>query len=446
MPVGRPRGPCDRTTEAVSCGVLPPLRGVIRIEHDQASPREFLLNNECCRIGSAVGNDIVVRDATVSRVHAEFELVAEGVAVRDLGSRNGIYYFGQRVERAILSFGTTITLGKRVPVHVELDATDLVPPSGYLAPRYGALVGCSPAMRSLFATLHRLDGSLVTVLIEGETGTGKELIARALHDHSRVADGPFVAINCGALDRALARGELFGHRRGAFTGAHADQIGAVEEADRGTLFLDEIGELPKEVQPVLLRFLETRMTSRVGDSKERSSKVRVIAATNCDLADEVATGRFRRDLYHRLAVVKIRAPSLSGRREDIEVLARHFAEADGFQIGDDLVAALCSRSWPGNVRELKNAIETFILLGSLPVPEAAALEGSPTTIGDFLDTSRPYAELKDRVVRAFTRQYLEALLAETGGNQSEAARRSGLQRGYLGRLLAKMKIAVNPER
>jgi DNA-binding NtrC family response regulator len=295
-------------------------------------------------------------------------------------------------------------------------------------------------MRHLFSTLQRLAGSLVTVLVEGESGTGKDLVARALHDHSRLADGPFVAINCGALDRALARGELFGHRRGAFTGAHADHAGAIEAADGGTLFLDEIGELPKEVQPMLLRFLESRRVARVGESEERPVNVRVIAATNCDLTAEVASGHFRRDLYHRLAVVKVHAPALDRRQEDIELLARHFAQAVGFQIGDELVAELRCRSWPGNVRELKNAIDNLTLLGALPPSQESLSMENDTEWGPFLDTRRPYADLKEGLVGAFTRTYLRRLLEETGGNQSEAARRSGLQRGYLGRLVTKWKL------
>jgi DNA-binding NtrC family response regulator len=414
---------------------------LIRVEHPLAKPADFLLHGAECRIGSADDNDIVVRDGSVSRAHVALTLVAEGVAIRDLGSKNGVYCAGERVEEVVVSLGTRFTLGKKISVSVGPDATELDAPLSYEGSRYGELLGRSRTMSALFATLQRLQGSLVTVLIEGESGTGKELIARALHDHSRVASGPFVAVNCGALDKTLARGELFGHRRGAFTGANDAHAGAIEEAHQGTLFLDEIGELPKDVQPLLLRFLETRTTSRIGETQERRVATRVVAATNLDLGKEVHEGRFRRDLYHRLAVVKVQAPSLDARPDDIELLAEHFAHAHGFRVEAELLRDLQARSWPGNVRELKNAIDTFALLGSLPLlQQDAALEGSSDALTAFADTRLPYAEAKDRLLSAFTKSYLERLLIETDGNHSEAARRSGLQRGYIGRLVAKLKL------
>ncbi|HEX7663884.1 MAG TPA: sigma-54-dependent Fis family transcriptional regulator, partial [Polyangiaceae bacterium] len=310
-----PRGPKHETETLVRSDVgsqRAPLAVRVRVE----GGREFTLKTGTCRIGSAADSDLVVDDSTVSRAHVELSLTERGISVVDLGSRNGTFYLDQRVEKIVLAHGSRIQLG-RVTVVLEADDADLSSTADYPGQSYGRLLGRSPAMKRLFGTLFRLEGSLVPVLVQGESGVGKELVASALHERSKVASGPFVPVNCGALARELVLSELFGHKRGAFTGAHEARQGAFELADGGTLFLDEIGELPLDVQPVLLRTLETGEVRPVGSSAAKKVQVRLVAATNRDLAAEVAAGRFRQDLYYRLAVVKLVLPPLRTRLEDV---------------------------------------------------------------------------------------------------------------------------------
>jgi DNA-binding NtrC family response regulator len=302
--------------------------------------------------------------------------------------------------------------------------------------RYCDLRGKSVAMRRLFSILARLESSLVTVLVSGETGTGKELVARALHERSQVAQGPFVSVNCGALDRSLSRSELFGHSRGAFTGALETRAGAFEAANGGTLFLDEVGELPVEVQPLLLRTLEQGVVVRVGETQGRAVKVRVIAATHRDLPELVKQNRFREDLYYRLMVVKVAVPALRERLEDIPLLLQHFAQELGIPLlPTDAVARLQRRDYPGNVRELRNALRAYAAVGELPeqIAHRALEHGSKLT--PFVRLDLPYAEQKQHLLSAFLDTYLELLLAHTRGNQTEAARLSGLGRSYLNRVV-----------
>jgi DNA-binding NtrC family response regulator len=305
--------------------------------------------------------------------------------------------------------------------------------------RYGTLLGSSEAMRRLYALLERLEGSLVPVLISGESGTGKEVVARLLHERSMVGKGPFVAVNCGVLDRTLVRSELFGHARGAFTGAVENRAGVFEAAAKGTLFLDEIGELPLEVQPVLLRVLETGTVQRVGETIERPAKVRLIAATNRKLDQLVKDGKFREDLYYRLLVVHLELPPLRDRAADIPALVRQFATEQGAHAIDDaVIAQFVTRGWPGNVRELKNAVRAFAALGSLSQPSQVPDAALDTALRESIDLGKPYAELKEQLLERFQRVYLELLLTHTGGNQSEAARLSGLERSHLNKVLKRL--------
>jgi DNA-binding NtrC family response regulator len=416
-----------------------PLAAVLRVLDVPAEPPRFELRAGACILGTGRDCQIVLVAATVSRRHAEVSLVPEGVLVRDLGSRNGVRYLGQSVDHIVLGFGGRVQLGEAtLGIEVDHGALDaeLQP---YAGESYRGILGRSLGMRQLFAKLERLEGSLVTVLVQGESGVGKELVAQALHQGSSVAAGPFVAVNCGAVARELVASELFGHQRGAFTGAHETRQGAFERADGGTLFLDELGELPLEIQPMLLRVLETGELQAVGSDRSKRVKVRVVAATNRDLGDEVAAGRFRQDLFYRLAVVTLRVPPLRERPEDIEPIARAFAEAHGIgALPSPLVGRLRARTWQGNVRELRNAILAYAALGVLPEPAAA---GAPALLDaglmGLVDVHRPYAEQKDALIDRFTRHYLEALLADTQGNQTLAASRAGVTRTYLGRMLDK---------
>jgi two-component system, NtrC family, response regulator GlrR len=415
----------------------PPLGAVVRVLNARSSPRELRVVSGTCRIGAGRDADLIIDDETVSRLHVELGLVPEGVEVRDLGSRNGSFYLGQRVEKMVLSLGSRLKLG-HVEIAIDPDVETLAGTGAYGPTQYANLVGASAEMRRLFSVLTRLEGSLVTVLIEGESGTGKELVARALHDQSALAEGPFIAVNCGAMDRSLARSELFGHKRGAFTGAVEAAVGAFEAASGGSLFLDEIGDLPLDVQPALLRVLETGAITRVGETAERPVKVRVIAATHRDLEEEVKVGRFREDLFYRLAVVRLQIAPLRQRPEDIAELARHFAaSAGGPELPDEAVAALVQKPWPGNVRELKNAVLAFLAIGTLPTVASPELGELEALLRRVIDVTRPYAEQKENVVQCFVRTYVEMLLAHTGGNQSEAARISGLERSHLRKLMGR---------
>jgi two-component system, NtrC family, response regulator GlrR len=422
-----------------------PLGVVLRVTNRPARPRTFRLLEGVCVCGAAPDADIVIADETVSRRHVELSLVPEGVRVRDLESHNGTWYVGQRLREGVLGAGSVIRVG-RAELRIEADRRELERASGTERDGYGQLVGTSRPIRRLYGLLARIEASLANVVIEGESGTGKELIARAIHENSSVASGPFVAVNCGALERSLVRSELFGHKRGAFTGAIDNRQGAFEAASGGTLFLDEIAELPGEVQPLFLRALELGVVTRVGENTERPVNVRVVAATHRSLEAEVRAGRFREDLYFRLMVVHVLVPALRERVDDIGLLASHFAESFGLgSLSSELEEELKSRAWPGNVRELRNAIQTYSVLGALPERGTAR----DAELGDWLhrlvDLERPYAEQKDRLLKSFLRVYLEALLAHTAGNKSLAARISGLERSYLNKVANQLRDGAPEE-
>ncbi len=405
-----------------------------------ARPSELRLASGSCIVGSGSRASLVIDSATVSRAHAEFRLVPEGVHVKDRGSRNGTFYMGQRIDSAVLSPGTRVLLGA-VTLAIDLDSEHVVDPSDPSpASTFRGMVGAAPAMHSLFTMIARLDGSLVPCLVVGESGVGKELVVRALHEGSVVSSGPFVPLNCGAIPRELVASILFGHRRGAFTGAVDARRGAFASADGGTLFLDEIGELPLDVQPALLRALETGEITPVGEDTSRKVHTRVVAATHRDLAGLVSEGRFRQDLYYRLAVVMLRVPPLRERQADIPALARLFARQEGLPgLDDDVIEELSQRPLPGNVRELRNAVLAYVALGTLgspAIPPSSADLGTPASQAPRLDV--PYLAQRDALVESFTRQYVAALLQRTRGNQTEAARIAGLDRTYFGRLLAKL--------
>ncbi len=434
--VSRTEGKPEGTATLVRDVAARPLGAIVRVLDARAKPATYRLTSGRCVIGAGAGCDVVVDEPTVSRQHAAFELVPEGVRVTDLDSRNGTFYLGQRVEKISLSLGARVQLGA-ASIALEADDESLRSSAVYAGDSYHGMVGRSLVMRKLFAVLSRLEGSLVTVLVSGESGVGKELVAHALHAGSSVAAGPMVVVNCGAIPRELVASELFGHRRGAFTGAVDSRKGAFEAAHEGTLFLDEIGELPLDLQPVLLRALETGEVRPVG-GEPKNVRVRVVAATNRDLADEVKAGRFREDLFYRLAVVRLHVAPLRERLEDIEALARKFAASVGIaELPDDVVEQLKSRPFPGNVRELRNVVHAWAALGTVPQPERTREGELERLLADLVDVHRAYADQKEHVTDVFTRVYLQALLAHTGGNQTQAAKLAGLDRSYLGRLLVK---------
>jgi DNA-binding NtrC family response regulator len=417
-----------------------PISVLIRPLDARAKPNWFRLTSGSCIIGAGEGSDIVVEDSTVSRRHASLELVPEGVSVTDLGSRNGTFYLEQRIEKITLSPGAHIKIGAAT-IAIDADSESLRTVAIHGEDSYRGIVGASLPMRRLFALMVRLEGSLVPVLVSGESGVGKELVASALHQGSSLSNGPLVVVNCGAIPRDLVPSELFGHRRGAFTGAIDNRKGAFVEADEGTLFLDEIGELPLDVQPVLLRALETGDVRPVG-GEPRQVRTRVIAATNRDLADEVKSGRFREDLFYRLAVIRLQVPPLRERVEDIEPLANRFAQSLGHAtLPSDVIEHLKARAYPGNVRELRNVIQAWVALGVIPEPSVSREGELDRLFADLCDVRRPYGEQKDFVNDIFTRVYLQALLTHTRGHQTQAAKLAGLDRSYLGRLLVKYGLA-----
>jgi transcriptional regulator with GAF, ATPase, and Fis domain len=288
--------------------------------------------------------------------------------------------------------------------------------------RFGSLVGASPAMREVFKRIEKVAAADVSVLIEGETGTGKELVAHELHRRSARVDGPFVVINCGAIPENLLESELFGHVRGAFTGAVADRDGKFQLADGGTLFLDEIGEMPLNLQVKLLRVLEERKVTRVGDGKPRSVDIRVVAATNRNLAEEVREGRFREDLYYRLNVVRLELAPLREREDDVVLLARYFLKRYQKELGvpqvtafdEDAIKAMRRHRWPGNIRELDNRVKKALIFADHNTISGADLELEALRDERIL----PLNEAKER----FALDYVRDILELNGGNRAQTAR------------------------
>ena len=408
----------------------------IRVLEGPAAGKTWESSGERCAIGSHESNDIVIDDPTVSRFHCEVEIAERGATLRDQQSRNGTTLDGVSILEAFLRGGSLIRIGNSVIRFQYVAKQNRVPISART--RFGGLIGSSVAMRTRFAMLERAAASDVTVLLEGETGTGKEGAAFALHAQSERAEGPFIVVDCGAIPANLLESELFGHEQGAFTGADSRRSGAFEEADGGTIFLDELGELPGELQPKLLRVLESREIRPVGATEYKKVDLRVVAATNRDLRSEVNDGAFRPDLYFRLAVVRIDIPPLRERPEDIAPLCRHLLAELGAD--ESVVAKLSTPSflgrlrqntWPGNVRELRNYLERCLVF-----EEAMPLASLPQTgRGPIIDTSLSYADARKRVLRDFERHYVEALIKAHGGNVSAAARAAAVDRAYLYRLM-----------
>jgi transcriptional regulator with PAS, ATPase and Fis domain len=393
-------------------------------------------------IGSGASADLRLSDDTVSREHIRLELTPSGLVVRDEGSTNGTWMGGIRVREIMITTGAQVTVGAtQLTILIEATTMELA-----LSVRatFGQAIGSSTAMRHLFANLERAAQSEVTVLIEGESGVGKELIAHGIHVGSPRAQGPFVAVDCGAIPPSLIESELFGHERGAFTGADRAREGVFEQANGGTLFLDEIGELPIDLQPKLLRAIEARQIRPVGGRGVKNVDVRIVAATNRNLADAAARNEFRRDLYYRLAVVRALVPPLRDRRDDILPLAQAFlVRAPGFEgkeLPPDLVMMLTSYAWPGNVRELRNVIERYTVLGANPAGLFdGALTGGTSVLGGETLAHLPYHEARKVALDRFERTYLPALLERSGNNVSRAAIAAQVGRGSLHRMLSRVR-------
>ncbi|WP_437579006.1 sigma 54-interacting transcriptional regulator [Sorangium sp. So ce887] len=434
---------------------VPRIELCVEREGGKPASRAMVLDGDFIRIGSHQSNDLVLADRAVSRFHCILERVKSTFRLTDVGSLNGTTIAGVRVRDAdALLPECRIELGESVVRIRDADAvaeTELA-----RAVSFGALQGVSVPMRRLFHILDRVAKSAPDVLIEGENGTGKEVIATELVQRGARADKPLVIVDCGAISPSLIESELFGHVRGSFTGASRDRAGAFEEADGGTVFLDEIGELPLEMQPKLLRALASREVRRLGESRVRKVDIRVIAATNRRLEREVNSGRFREDLYYRLSVLTVRVPPLRERKEDIGLLVHSFLNELGAadKVGlfsPEVIEEMKRYDWPGNVRELRNYVERRVVLGegaamgaTAPSERSSTPPGSRSPGSASPDAAReapaaniemPFKEAKEAIIDRFERDYLAALLEWSNGNVSRAARKAGLDRMYLHRLL-----------
>lgn len=404
-------------------------RAVLRITEGSGKGRSVEITSGLT-IGSRPDCDLHVEDQTVSRKHAEILRTAEGFLLQDLGSTNGTFLNGVRVDRAYLRNGAVVTVGETSIVFSTGEDSAL---RGERVPStFGQMVAVSEPMLKAFTLLEGLAASDLTVLIEGETGTGKELAARAVHDRSPRAKRPFVIFDCSTVPGQLMESELFGHAKGAFTGASEARPGAIEEAEGGTLFLDEIGELPPDLQPKLLRLLDLKEFKRVGTSNRKIANVRFVAATNVDLEDQVRKDLFRKDLYFRISAAKVTLLPLCERPKDILALASYFLEtinrkqAKNLTLKKDALGALAKHQWPGNIRELKNLLETAVALCSSDTISAADLPFQVVTSRSSMGGSLAGAE----------EQAVRDALEKAGDNKRKAARLLGIAPSTL---YAKMK-------
>jgi two-component system response regulator GlrR len=409
-------------------------------------------------VGTHPSCDLKLTDRLVSRFHCELAVIEGQIVLRDLGSRNGTRVDDVHVREAFPRWRARIAIGESALVLTEMDrvSLDLHPDA-----TFDRLVGSSVPMRRVFALLDRCSASDATVLLEGETGTGKDAVTEAIHRKSDRRDGPFIVVDCGAIPAELLESELFGHEKGAFTGAVAPRDGAFAAASGGTLFLDEIGEMPLGLQSKLLHALEHREVKRVGANKYTPVDVRVVAATNRNLREEVNQRRFRSDLYYRLAVLQVKLPPLRERLDDVPALAAHFLDLleqrsrrpvdTSFLRTPEFSAELLSHHWPGNLRELRNYVERCYALreavrlepegapGDAPEAAPKAPDGLP-----LVDPTLPLREAREQWSQELERRYLELLLARHGGNVREAARAAGVDRAYLYRLLWKYDLKARP--
>jgi transcriptional regulator with GAF, ATPase, and Fis domain len=427
---------------------------------------EFTLDSSKTYVGRAAVNDIQVSDSSVSGTHFEIRAEEDGFLLRDAGSTNGTILAGCNIEEVWLSAGTSFRAGNTTFKIEPLDDVVEVPLSE--DEHFQGVIGRSAAMREVFATCKKVAPSELTCLITGETGTGKERIAQAIHDASRRSEEPYVVLDCSAIPKDLMESYVFGHEKGAFTGAHEQKPGAFEQAEGGTLFMDEIGELDPSLQPKLLRVLENREFKRVGGTETHKADVRVIAATNRELRKQVNEGDFREDLYFRLSVIEIELPPLKNHRDDIPLLVEHFLDdvaekrpdRPRMRLTADAMDMLMNYPWPGNVRELQNVIRRAAnlatgesidrsdlrLSANFSTDDDALASPSATSDASVTDDSQisltasldaPFKEAKQSVVDQFERAYLERSYEQHDENISQASGACGLTRYHFRELLKK---------
>ena len=460
------------------------------LEREDGQSSEYIFDQSNIALGAMEDNDLVLEDDTVSRYHCRIYQNESAYLLQDLDSTNGTFINRVRIKEAYLKPGCTVTIGKTDVRFQSLDERVEIMPSNREA--FGDIVGKSIRMREIFGILEKIGPTGVTVVIEGETGTGKEVVARTVHQTSNRAKGPFIVFDCGAVPENLIESELFGHEKGSFTGAIMARQGLFEMAQGGTIFLDELGELSLDLQPKLLRALEQREVRRVGSNKSIKIDVRVIAATNRNLEEEVKAGRFREDLFYRLSVVRLVLPPLRERREDIPLLVKHFLRSASFNredgrvrikgISRDALDCQMNYHWPGNVRELINAIERacsfaeteYIQPEDLPehisgigiisrrastgaeterqaaettgqVPMGVPLglpEGGESGTVMPLGLSKTFKEAKEEWVSTFERDYISNLLRRNGSNISHAAKEAEIDRKYFRKLMKKYELDI----
>jgi transcriptional regulator with PAS, ATPase and Fis domain len=399
------------------------------------------------RVGTSEGSTLRLADRSASRIHCELEVHEDVVTLRDLGSTNGTFLGEVRVRDVDVRVGASVRCGSSTFMIEAVQEPTFLAISERES--FGELVGKSFEMRRVYAVLERVAASGTTLLVQGETGTGKDVVARSVHASSPRAAGPFVPVDCGSIPETLFESELFGHVRGAFTGAIANRAGAFEEAHGGTLFLDEIGEMPLAMQAKLLRAIETRRVRRVGGPKETDVDVRIVCATNRKLAEMVNEGTFREDLYYRLAVVDVTLPPLRSRREDIPSLAQHLhvkMTGKNTPLPHAFVESLATRAWPGNVRELRNAIERAVTLGqvdlALPGHEAKA-SVLPAGLASIVPVHLPLKDARLAWTSEFESIYVHAMLEKTNGNVTRAAELAGVSRRFLQRMVARLGLRTD---
>jgi DNA-binding NtrC family response regulator len=428
--------------------------GKLKITKGSGNKPELEVGADTLVVGRNEACDLVLEDRKVSAVHMELVATERGVRVRDLGSRNGTFVGDTRIGEVYLLKPTLIYCGD-----ITLEFAPATPEQVNLpeAAEFGPLVGSGAVMRSVFERLRKAGPTELTVLIGGETGTGKELVAQAIHEASERKNKPFVVVDCGSIPASLAESALFGHERGAFTGAIDKRISPFAEADGGTIFLDELGELPVDVQPKLLRALAEQRIKSVGSNTYRPVDVRVIAATRRDLVREVNEGSFRSDLYFRVAQIKVELPPLRQRLEDIPALVRRMLTDMGDpkayeRVTNDSLERLMRHDWPGNVRELRNVVAVALAFGKEgPLDIAQHLSPLTSTVSEQTPTrGRTFQDAKREVLARFEKDYFTALFAECSGNVSEIGRRAAMERAHVRGYLRRHGIGdtskTSPER
>lgn len=396
-------------------------------------------------VGKAPSCDLILADPTVSRQHLCIERHGDSYVIRDMGSTNGTAVDGTWVKVAFLTPGARVTAGN---VEMVFQPVYESPgPGGPLSSAFGGLIAASPSMKAIMGLLRKATASNTTLLLRGETGVGKSALARAIHEEGPRRHEAFVVFDCGSVAPTLIESELFGVVKGAFTGAVQSRPGVCEMANRGTLFLDEIEELPVELQTKLLRVIEEKEVRRLGATKPTELDLQIVAACKVDLYKAAEQGRFRQDLYYRIAVIDVEVPPLRDRREDIPILCDHFLkESRGphtwARLTPTLREQLESYSWPGNLRELRNVLDRLQAIGPDGLPVIARpgtpLEEDPVSgLPISFDLNRPFKEAKEELIDAFEREYLEKLIGRSGGRIAPAAREAGLNRKYFYDLLRK---------